>query len=177
MHESSIPTSNSPEFTGTVEINASPDSSLNASTATAIVRKILGDAGYRGGSISIAVVDDGQIHQLNRQYLDHDYPTDVLSFLLESDPATGYLEGEVIVSEETATQSAADYGWKPEAELLLYVIHGMLHLTGLDDQTPESRTAMQAAETRYLNQAGWERNREADPAARESSSLTDRTAR
>ena len=58
-------------------------------------RQILNDAGFRSGQLSLAVVDDEEMQQLNRQYLEHDYPTDVLSFLLED--GEDFLEGEVIV--------------------------------------------------------------------------------
>ena len=63
-------------------------------------RAILADAGISTGMVSVAVVDDPAIHRLNREFLQHDYPTDVLSFLLERDGE--HLEGEVIVSSDTA---------------------------------------------------------------------------
>ncbi len=109
---------------------------------------VLRDAGYRDGSLSIALVDDAAIHELNRKYLGHDYPTDVLSFVLEEEP--GRLEGEVIVSAETAAGSAAEWGWPADDELLLYVVHGTLHLVGHDDTNDEQRGAMRAAERQYL---------------------------
>ena len=83
-------------------------------------------------TLNIAIVDDPTIHGLNRQFLDHDYPTDVLSFLLERDG--GSLEGEVIVSPDTAPAGPREFGWSAADELLLYVIHGTLHLVGYDDQ-------------------------------------------
>jgi probable rRNA maturation factor len=114
------------------------------------VREVLKDAGVRSGEISIAIVDDPRMHELNRQYLDHDYPTDVLSFVLERDEAGGTLDGEIVVSAEYAAREAARYGWTADDELLLYVIHGALHLVGHDDQTPEGAAAMRAAETKHL---------------------------
>jgi probable rRNA maturation factor len=99
-------------------------------------------------TLSIAIVDDPTIHRLNRQYLDHDYPTDVLSFLLERDERG--LEGEVIVSVDTAARRAVEFGWSTADELLLYVIHGTLHLVGYDDQTESTRAEMRAAERRML---------------------------
>src|SRR5687767_7670678 len=73
---------------------------------------VLTDAGVRSGSLSIAVVDDPAIHELNRQFLEHDYPTDVLSFLLEREGER--LEGEVIVSADTAIRVAQQLGWPAE---------------------------------------------------------------
>jgi probable rRNA maturation factor len=109
---------------------------------------ILRDAGIRHAVLSIAIVDDATIHQLNRSYLRHDYPTDVLSFLLEREEDC--LEGEVVVSVDTAARSAVEYGWSTDDELLLYVIHGTLHLVGHDDVTSRKRSAMREAERRYL---------------------------
>ena len=118
------------------------------------VRGVLHEAGVRRGSVSLALVDDPTIHDLNRRFLKHDYPTDVLSFLLEQ--ADGYLEGELIVSADTAACRAAQFGWTAAAELLLYVIHGALHLVGYDDQTPRQRTAMRARERDHLRRLGLE---------------------
>ena len=117
-----------------------------------IVRAIIADHGVRNSRISIAIVDDPTIHRLNRQYLQHDYPTDVLSFVL--DDQDDFLEGEVIVSTETAASEAADFDWPAEDELLLYVVHGILHLIGFDDKTDAERTRMRGAERSYLMGAG-----------------------
>jgi len=113
---------------------------------------ILTDAGVASGSLSIAIVDDPTIHQLNRQFLDHDYPTDVLSFVLERE--ADRLEGEVIVSADTALRTAAQLNWPAAHELLLYVIHGTLHLVGYDDLDPEEQKKMREKERVYLNRVG-----------------------
>ncbi len=117
-------------------------------------RGILEEAGVRRGEVSLAVIDDETMHTLNRKHLDHDYPTDALSFLLHHED--DLLQGEVIVSADTAAAEAASYGWETEDELLLYVVHGVLHLVGYDDQTPEDRLEMQHAEKRHLHRFGLE---------------------
>ena len=116
------------------------------------VTQILKDAGIASADISLALVDDATIHEVNRQYLGHDYPTDVISFVL--DHTDGRLEGEVIVSADTAAATAARLGWPPENEVLLYVVHGALHLVGHDDQDPASLAAMRNAERQYLARFG-----------------------
>ena len=118
------------------------------------VRMILRDAAISHAEVSIAVVDDPTIHQLNRQYLDHDEATDVISFVLQREEDR--LEGEVVVSAETAQRCAHQFGWSAADELLLYVIHGTLHLVGYDDQTPEQRAAMRDQERAYLARFGLE---------------------
>jgi probable rRNA maturation factor len=118
------------------------------------VRQVLKDAGVAAAEISVALVDDPTIHDLNRRYLGHDEPTDVISFVLEQGESR--LAGEVIVSTDTAVAAAARLGWAAEDEVLLYVIHGTLHLVGHDDQDPGSLAAMRQAERRYLAPFGLE---------------------
>jgi probable rRNA maturation factor len=117
-----------------------------------IVRQIVREAGLRNGNISLAVVDDASIAALHARYLGDPAPTDVLSFLLESEPE--YLEGEVVASAETAARTAPKYGWPPSAELQLYLIHGVLHLVGYNDRTSRQRAEMRKQERRYLNEIG-----------------------
>ena len=95
------------------------------------VRSVLQEEGLKRAEISIAVVDDPTIHELNVQYLKHDYPTDVLSFVLQREE--DYVDGELIVSADTAAAQSIRYGWQAADELLLYVIHGALHLVGYQD--------------------------------------------
>jgi len=113
-----------------------------------IVQAIARDVGIADGQIGIAVVDDATIAKLHNEYLNDPEPTDVLSFALESSP--GYLEGEVIVSADTAIASAARFKSSAANELLLYVIHGTLHLVGYDDATPKKRATMRRHEKKYL---------------------------
>ncbi len=115
-------------------------------------RRVLHGQGVRLGSLSIAVVEDATIHELNRRYLQHDYPTDVLSFLLEESP--GQVVGEVVVSADTAAERCGEFGWTVHDELLLYVVHGVLHLVGFDDGTAAQRAAMRARERFYLSELG-----------------------
>jgi probable rRNA maturation factor len=114
------------------------------------IAMILQDAGIFEAEVSLAIVDDSTIWELNKQHLDHDYPTDVLSFLLTRDDQ--WLEGEVIVSADTAIREAGAYQWPATHELLLYVIHGTLHLVGYDDLQPEALQVMREREDHYLMQ-------------------------
>jgi probable rRNA maturation factor len=116
----------------------------------AAVMAVLRDAAVSAAEISVAVVDDPTIAALHDRYLDDPTPTDVLSFVLERSEAC--LEGEVIVSAETARTCAAKYRSTAEDELLRYVIHGVLHLVGYDDATPPQRAAMRTKERKYLRE-------------------------
>jgi probable rRNA maturation factor len=118
----------------------------------AAVKQILGDAGYTAGEVSIAIVNDEAMHTLNRQYLQHDYPTDVLSFVLEEDETR--LIGQLIVSADYAAREAPTFGWTTDDELLLYTIHGALHLVGYDDLEPDLKAEMREQEVAYLSHFG-----------------------
>lgn len=145
---------------------------------TAIVDATLESEKVAAAEISVALVDDERIHEINREFLQHDYPTDVISFLLESSGgsveskrnkdgrrsvrksakssterrgAGKRLGGEIIISAEMAVRMAADYDWRPMQELTLYLVHGLLHLCGYDDLTPEEQVLMRAREVEVLH--------------------------
>jgi probable rRNA maturation factor len=118
-----------------------------------LVRTVLEGEGVREAEVSLAFVDNPTIHQLNRRYLDHDEPTDVLSFPL-SGPGAKKLEGELVIGAEVAKAQAESRGHAVEAELALYVIHGLLHLCGLDDATEAGAKEMRERERHYLRQLG-----------------------
>ena len=126
------------------------------------VRGILEEASLAEGQISVAVVDDATIRRLHREYLDVDEPTDVMSFVLDRDASR--LEGEVIASAETARRRAPQYDWPAEDELLLYVIHGMLHLVGYDDTTAPQRSEMRRQEQAHLGRFDLEHRWDESPA-------------
>ncbi|TWT74090.1 rRNA maturation RNase YbeY [Allorhodopirellula solitaria] len=98
--------------------------------------------------LGVRITTDAVIHQINREFLQHDYPTDVISFPYALSPPK--VEGELVVSLDTAVSQATDAGWSVAQELLLYVIHGTLHLVGFDDRGDADRSAMREAETQAM---------------------------
>jgi probable rRNA maturation factor len=89
---------------------------------------------------------------LHQRYLDDPSPTDVLTFDLRDDRRSGEIEGEIVVSVDTARREAARRRIDVKAELLRYVIHGVLHLRGMEDRTTTGRRQMRRAETTILNE-------------------------
>lgn len=126
---------------------AAPVESLRAA-----VEEVLSAVELESARISVAVVDDSTIHDLNRTHLQHDYATDVLSYPLSDDERC--LEGEIVVSAETAARNAVEAGWSAAEELLLYVVHGALHLVGYADKTPADVAQMRQAEAAILKRLG-----------------------
>ncbi|MDR3234404.1 MAG: rRNA maturation RNase YbeY [Planctomycetaceae bacterium] len=118
--------------------------------------KILDDSHIRSGKLNVVLVDNDTIHQYNADFLHHDYPTDVISFPVEYRQSEGHLEGEILVCSEVACERAKEFGWQPQDELLLYVIHGLLHLAGFDDKTEALQAVMRQKEREYLAFAGIE---------------------
>ena len=124
------------------------------------IRRVLQEENVASATISLAFVNDAEIHRINREYLEHDHPTDVISFLLNDPsetpadadlvPPDVTINGELIVSTETAGREAGSHGWSPRAELLLYVVHGLLHLCGYDDLTDAARPEMRSRERELL---------------------------
>ncbi len=141
------------------------DAALRRAVTTVLTGESIASA-----TISVAVVDDPTMRELNRRYLSHDYNTDVLSFLLEE--SDGQLDGEVIVSADTAIIRAEEFAWSAEDELLLYVIHGTLHLTGYDDHSDADRVSMRRKEMQYLEELGLKSER-ADPTGEARSTAND----
>ena len=117
-----------------------------------VLRSIFREAGISSGEISVAIVDDATLHQLNREFLDHDYPTDVISFVLDREENA--LFGEIIASADYAAAEAVRHNWPAEDELLLYLAHGALHLVGYDDTSPEAALLMRAREREVLAKFG-----------------------
>jgi probable rRNA maturation factor len=118
-----------------------------------VVRTVLDGEGVADAEISLAFVDNDTIHRLNQRYLEHDEPTDVLSFPL-SEPNARKLAGELVIGAEVAKVQAESRGHEVRAELALYVIHGLLHLCGCDDTTAEAAAEMHQRERRYLRALG-----------------------
>ena len=107
------------------------------------------------GEIRFIFINDEYSRKINKQFLNHDYPTDVLSFPYESD--NQFLEGEVYVNVQQAFEQASFYDVDLEEELLRLVIHGTLHLLGDKDSTSTERERMREKEDNYLKKFEFKR--------------------
>ena len=114
---------------------------------------VLEGEGVADYEISLAFVDNPTIQRLNVRYLNHDQPTDILTFPL-SEPGSRKLAAELVIGAEVAVAQAAAGGQDVQHELTLYVIHGLLHLCGFDDHSDADLRAMRARERHYLTLLG-----------------------
>ncbi len=111
-------------------------------------------------ALSVVLVDDAAMIDLHRRFMDEASTTDVLTFDLRDDADAGDaagaagVEGEVYVCLDEARRCAAEYGHNVERELLLYAVHGLLHLLGYDDHTPDDHQRMHDKEDELLTQIG-----------------------
>ncbi len=111
--------------------------------------------------VDITIVDDAEIHTLNRDYRNVDRPTDVLSFALDEgeeeepmllDGPEEHLLGDIIISAETAQRQGEEFGHGLEREIVYLAVHGLLHLLGYDHMTDEDKKVMRAKEEEALRE-------------------------
>ncbi len=120
---------------------------LDQRTTTRWICRVAQQYGRRVGDINYIFVGDEEILRINRQFIGHDYYTDHIGF----DYCQGtILSGDTYISLDTVATNAEKFGADFEHELLRVVIHSILHLCGIDDQTPAQRAQMQEAEDRAL---------------------------
>lgn len=119
---------------------------LDYSRIKTVARAVLNGEGLTDAKVTLAFMNDAAIHALNKRFLEHDEPTDVITFPYSQKP----LHGDLAISTETAKAAAAERGHTASEELLLYVIHGVLHLCGYDDTSEKKRKIMREREQHYV---------------------------
>ena len=114
------------------------------------VREVAKGYGKVVGDINYIFVDDETMLDINRRFIGHDYYTDHIGFDYSEGNA---LSGDIYISLDTVRTNAEQYGATQNEELHRIIIHGLLHLCGLRDKTPEERAEMQKAEDKALASA------------------------
>ncbi len=119
------------------------------------IETCLQSQGLEGSEVSLSIVDDREMHELNLRYRGVDRTTDVLSFPLEEErPKEPCLLGDIIVSAPMAQQQAQEYGHSLLREMSFLVVHGTLHLLGYDHMTPAEDAEMQRLQEEVLSSLG-----------------------
>ncbi len=111
-------------------------------------------AGLDEGRLTVVVVDDAQMSDLHRQYKRQDGTTDVLTFDLREPPGVGSVEADVVVCFDEAVRQSSAIGHDVRLEVLLYAVHGLLHLIGYDDVDPTEAERMHRREDELLVAVG-----------------------
>lgn len=111
-----------------------------------VIENVLRGEGITDAKISLIFAGNSMIRNLNKNYLQHDYPADVIAFALEENE----IDGEIYIGVELAKQQAEEYSVSLTNEIERLAAHGTLHLAGYDDSTPELREQMRRLEDRYI---------------------------
>ena len=110
------------------------------------IRNVANSYGKKG-EIGYLFCDDEKILEVNREYLQHDYYTDIITFDYDEGNT---INGDLVISLDTVRTNAEQFGKTYEEELLRVIIHGILHLCGINDKGPGEREIMEAAENKAL---------------------------
>ena len=114
---------------------------------TAWIRRVAATYGKTVGEVGYLFCDDKKILEVNREYLGHDYYTDIITFDYDEG---NQINGDLVISLDTVRTNAEQFGKDYDEELYRVIIHGILHLCGLNDKGPGEREQMEAAENRAL---------------------------
>ena len=114
---------------------------------TAWNRRAAATYGRKVGEIGYLFCDDEKILEVNREYLQHDYYTDIITFDYDEGDV---INGDLVISLDTVRSNAGLFGKAYEEELYRVIIHGILHLCGINDKGPGEREIMEAAENKAL---------------------------
>ena len=111
--------------------------------------KVFAHEGKTDVSVLIVLSDNQKVRELGKEFLEHDYDTDVITFDL-SEEDSKLIEGEIYIGVEQAEMQAQEYGVSMTDELKRLSVHGALHLCGYLDTTPEEREAMRLMENKFI---------------------------
>ncbi len=114
---------------------------------TAWIKAVAAEYGRKTGEIGYMFVSDEKILEVNREYLGHDYYTDIITFDYDEG---GTINGDIVISLDTVRSNAEALGKTYDEELHRVIIHGILHLCGINDKGPGEREIMEAAENKAL---------------------------
>lgn len=130
--------------------NSSKKANLPIKKVSHLLDKVLIGESIVSASLNVVYVNNDEILSLNKQYLNHDYYTDVITFSLTEEDELQKIDGEVYICVDVAEQQAKDYKVSLTNEILRLAIHGCLHLCGYDDKDEESKSKMRQLENFYL---------------------------
>lgn len=120
---------------------------INTAIVTAWIQRVAEKHGKRIGNVNYIFCTDEEILDVNRKYLQHDYYTDIITF---DYCAHNILSGDIYISLDTVASNAEEFAKNPDEELHRVLIHGILHLVGINDKGPGEREIMERAEDEAL---------------------------
>ena len=116
------------------------------------LKNVASGYGFSAGDLNYVFCDDEYLLQMNRQYLGHDYYTDIITFDSRENALSKRLDGDIFISVDTVCANGKEYGEGFEREMMRVIAHGLLHLIGFDDHTAAQQKKMREAENSALAQ-------------------------
>ena len=116
------------------------------------LKNVAAGYGFEAGDLNYVFCDDEYLLEMNRQYLGHDYYTDIITFDSREDTASKRLDGDIFISVDTVRANGTEYGEGFDREIMRVIAHGLLHLIGFDDHTKAEQKQMREAENTALKQ-------------------------
>ena len=128
---------------------SSQDSSINKISVHKIISSLRKEFNLTVSSLSVSFINSAELRHINKEYLNHDYETDVITFNYSK--KLKEIDGEILISFEEAKLNAKKYNVTYGKELCRLLIHGMLHLLNFDDKNKERKKIMQQMENKLIN--------------------------
>lgn len=131
----------------TYQADGVPFPEIHRRLTTHWLRAVAATYGRKIGEVGYEFCDDRKILDVNRQYLNHDYYTDIITFDYDEGNT---INGDIFISLDTVRSNSQDQHTTYEEELRRVIVHGVLHLCGINDKGPGEREIMEAAEDKAL---------------------------
>lgn len=114
------------------------------------LRDLASESGFKVGDLNYIFCSDDYLLEINKQYLGHDYYTDIITFDNREEEGGTVIDGDIFISIDTVRANGVEYGEGFDREIMRVVAHGLLHLVGFDDLTPEQQAEMRNRENKAL---------------------------
>jgi rRNA maturation RNase YbeY len=122
---------------------------LNKKAIHSLISALISELNIEISLLSISLITSSELRQINKNHLNHDYNTDVISFNYSN--VRNNIDGEILISFEDAMLNSRIYKVKYGEEILRLVVHGILHLLGYDDNTKKNKVRMKSMENKLIN--------------------------
>ena len=132
-----------------LSINVLKDAEINKIFIHRIVKELKKELEFDLSGIQINLVNSKEIMRINKEFLDHNYSTDIITF--DYSESQNKLDGEIYISIEDVAANAKKYGVKLKDEIMRLIIHGFLHLLGFDDQSQKDSIVIKKLENKLYN--------------------------